>query len=190
LRLAGIVSLLGPLVRELHEAAARRRSLEAILSSCEGLSIGRSVEIRSAHRLRLGRRVMIDTGTVLHCGGMEWSAGEGGIEIGDDSYVGPHCVFFGAGGIRIGSRVLISPSVVIVSHQHTFGAGDQAIAKRPTRFAQVLIEDDVWIGSNAVILPGVRLERGAVVGAGAVVTRSLPPRSLWTGVPAALRRRW
>ena len=99
-------------------------------------------------------------------------------------------MLFGAGGIEIGARALISPAVIVVSHQHTFEKADLPIRSQPTRFSRVVIGDDVWIGSNATILPGVRIGRGAVVGAGAVVTRDVAARSLWTGVPAASRRSW
>jgi acetyltransferase-like isoleucine patch superfamily enzyme len=119
---------------------------------------------------------------------MEWSGGRGGITIGDDTYVGPKAVLFGAGGIDLGGQVLISPGVVITSHQHSFTRVDQAIGEQPVEFAAVVIEDNVWIGSNATILPGVNIGTGTVVGAGAVVTRSLPRRVLSAGVPARVVR--
>jgi acetyltransferase-like isoleucine patch superfamily enzyme len=132
---------------------------------------------------------MIDTGTLLHCGGMEWSQGRGSISIGDDTYIGPKVVLFGAGGIDIGSRVLISPGVLVTSHQHTFVAADKPMSSQPVEFSAVVIEDNVWIGGNATILPGVRIGSGAVIGAGAVVTKSLPPRTMALGVPARVVRR-
>lgn len=184
-------SLYGSLVslgRELRRLAGERRLAEDLIREHEGLSLGRGVEIRSPARLRLGKRVTIENGVLLHCGGMEWSGGRGGIAIGDDTYVGPKAVLFGAGGIDLGVRVLISPGVVISSHQHSFTRVDQAIGLQPVEFGAVVIEDNVWIGSNATILPGVSIGAGTVVGAGAVVTRSLPRRVLSAGVPARVVR--
>ena len=135
----------------------------------------------------LGRDVFIDAGAALHCGGMGWSPG-GGIILGDHVYVGPNAVLFGAGGIEVGNDVLISPGVVITSHQHTFASPDRAIREQPLAFAKVVIEPDVWIGANAVVLPGVRLGRGCVIGAGAVVSRDVPARGIATGVPARVTR--
>jgi galactoside O-acetyltransferase len=145
------------------------------------------VVVRSPRRLSVGRDVVIDAGVVLHCGGMDWSPG-GMIVLGDRVYLGPNAVLFGAGGIEVGSDVLISPGVVITSHQHTFAEATRRIREQPLEFAGVVIEDDVWIGANAVILPGVRLGRGCVVGAGAVVTRDVRSRAVVLGVPAKVCR--
>lgn len=165
-----------------------RELAHKLLRQREGLHLGRWVEIRSPERLHLGKRVVIDSGVPLHCGGMEWSQGRGGISIGDDTYVGPKAVLFGAGGIQIGSRVLISPGVLITSHQHRFVNADEPIASQPAEFNSITIEDNVWIGGNAVILPGVKIGSGSVVGAGAVVTKSVPRRTLAIGVPARVVR--
>ncbi len=152
-----------------------------------GLRIGQGVEVRSPDRLTVGQDVFIDAGVVLHCGGMDWSPG-GGITIGDRSYVGPHAVLFGAGEIHIGADVLISPGVVITSHQHTFVKKDEPIRAQPLDFGLVRIDDDVWIGANAVVLPGLHLGKGSVVGAGAVVTANLPAGAVALGVPARVVR--
>lgn len=146
--------------------------------------IGQRVEIRSPARLVVGLGVMLDTGALLHCGGFAWSDGQGSITLGDRTYVGPYSVLFGAGGITTGRDVLISPHVVITSHQHSLGPGARPICELPTRFEAVTIEDDVWIGSGAVVLPGVTIGAGSVVGAGAVVATSIPSRCVALGVPA------
>ena len=125
---------------------------------------------------------------LLHCGGQEWSGGEGRISIGPNTYIGPTSVLFGAGGIEIGEGALISPAVVITSQQHSFEDRDTDIRDQPLRFAPVTIERDVWIGANATILPGVRLGHGCVVGAGAVVAKDVPPMTVVVGVPAQVAR--
>jgi acetyltransferase-like isoleucine patch superfamily enzyme len=179
-----VISQLRSRFRALRELAGRERERRALAASAPGVRIDPTVTIRSPERLSLGPQVFVDHGVLLHCGGMDWSGGEGGIAIGAHGYVGPNSVLFGAGGIEVGESVLISPGVVITSHQHTFERADADIREQPTEFARVVIERDVWIGANAAILPGVTLGRGCVVGAGAVVTRDVPPGSVVAGVPA------
>jgi len=171
-------------LRLLRTTLGRERVRRRLIGSAPGISIDRTVEIRSPDRLRLSPNVVIDHGSLLHCGGMAWSPDAGGISIGPNAYIGPNCVLFGAAGIEIGEAALISPGVVITSHQHSFRSDKTDIREQPLIFASVAIERDVWIGANATILPGVRLGHGCVVGAGAVVTRDVPPRRVVLGVPA------
>jgi acetyltransferase-like isoleucine patch superfamily enzyme len=101
------------------------------------------------------------------------------------------------GEVRIGDNVMFGPDVTIRGGNHRIdvvGMPMIAVAKEPgdDRFDRgVTIEDDVWVGTRAVILHGVTIGRGAVIGAGAVVTRSVPPYAVVAGVPArVLRLRW
>jgi len=187
-RLRTLPWALASLGGELRRLVGERRLADRLTCQHEGLRLGAYVEIRSPERLCLGKRITIENGVLLHCGGMDWSRKQGGISIGDDTYVGPKVVIFGAGGINIGSRVLISPGVVITSHGHSFAHADRSMSEQPVEFAAVVIEDNVWIGSNATVLPGVKIGSGTVVGAGAVVTKSLPHRVLAVGVPARIVR--
>lgn len=177
----------GPFL-EARRRAAQRRALLRLRASAPGVRIDDTVHIRSPDRLRLAEGVFIDAGVVLHCGGMDWSPEDGGIEIAEHAYVGPNCTLFGAAGIEIGASALISPGVVITSHQHSYAREDVEIRLQPLRFGRVVIERDVWIGANATILPGVRLGTGSIVGAGAVVTRDVPARVIAQGVPARVAR--
>lgn len=166
----------------------RERERRRLVAAFPGAHVARSVEVRSPDRLRLGSDSVVDAWVLLHCGGMEWSGGEGGIDIGARAYIGPNSVLFGAGGISIGDAVQISPGVVITSHQHTFGNRGIDIRDQPLEFGPVVIERNVWIGANASILPGVRIGAGSVIGAGAVVTRDVPAGSVALGVPARVLR--
>jgi acetyltransferase-like isoleucine patch superfamily enzyme len=183
-----VIAAAKSLPRSLRSRLGRRRARRRLLSQGDGVRIHPTVDIRSPERLVVGPQAFVDCGVVLHCGGMDWSPPEGGILIGARSYIGPNSVLFGAGGIEIGDSALISPSVVITSHQHTFARSDVDIREQPLEFGRVVIERDVWIGANATVLPGVRVGEGSIVGAGAVVTRDVPPRTVVLGVPAEVAR--
>jgi len=88
--------------------------------------------------------------------------------------------------IYFGDNVLIGPYVVINSGNHRYVDSSRLIRSQGHKLASIIIEDDVWIGAHAVILPGVRLGRGCVVGAGAVVTKSVEPNMVVAGVPATI----
>ena len=171
-----------------RQSVGRERMRRELMQRGEEVRIAHSVEIRGPERLRIGHHTMVDVGVVLHCGNPEWSPADAGITIGPHSYVGPNSVLFGGGGIEIGESVLLSPGVMIVSHQHTFARRDVDTRLQPLDFGRVVIERDVWIGANATVLPGVRVGAGSVVGAGAVVTRDVPSGKLVLGVPARVAR--
>lgn len=88
------------------------------------------------------------------------------------------------GGIIIGDYVLIGSNVTISSGQHPIDGINPPIFSRPVLPKEIIIEDDVWIGAGAVIMPGVTLKKGTVVGACAVVTKSTEEYSVVVGSPA------
>ncbi len=106
------------------------------------------------------------------------------IEIGSFVNINHDVVIGGQGGVKIGNYVLIGNNVNILSSQHRFDLADTPIHSSGVIYSLILIEDDVWIGCNAVILPGVRIGKGAIVGANAVVTRDVLPFEIVGGVPA------
>lgn len=112
-------------------------------------------------------------------------ANDGGkLIIGDNCSINTN-VQLGAssGKIMIGNNVLIGPNVVLRAADHGIGR-HMLIKNQPHTYGEIFIEDDVWIGANAVITSNVVLHRGTVVGAGAVVTRSTDPYSIVAGTPA------
>jgi galactoside O-acetyltransferase len=88
-----------------------------------------------------------------------------------------------AGKIVIGNNVMIAPNVVLRAANHGSRRATE-MRLQPHEYGEIVIEDDVWIGSNAVITSGVTIARGTLVGAGAVVTKSTTPYSIVGGVPA------
>lgn len=91
--------------------------------------------------------------------------------------------------ITIGDDVLIGPNVVINSGMHNYRDVNLLIRDQGHKIEPINIGNDVWIGANTVIMPGVSIGAGSVIGAGAVVTRSIPPYSVAVGVPARVIKR-
>lgn len=109
------------------------------------------------------------------------------VEIGRGVTIAAFLHIWGGGGVKIGDRVMIGSHVAIASETH-----DPEVHPMNETFvrAPIRIEDDVWIGTHSVILPGVIVGKGAVIGAGAIVTRDVPPLTVVAGVPAKeLRKR-
>ena len=92
----------------------------------------------------------------------------------------------GKGKICIGNNVLIGPNVVLRSSNHSFESIDKPVIEQGMKDGEIIIEDDVWIGSNAVILPNCKIGEGSIVAAGAVVTSNVESYTVVGGVPAKL----
>lgn len=110
------------------------------------------------------------------------------FSVGDYTWIGQQCFFHSAGGLTIGARVGIGPGVKIITSSHTESGRDTAVLFSPIDFAPVFIEDDCDLGVGSIILPGVTVGRGAVVGAGSVVTRTVQPFTVVAGSPARFLR--
>ena len=110
------------------------------------------------------------------------------IEIGSHVYIGHGCVIQSAHGvIRIGNHVMFGPGVNIHGGDHVvkqIGIYMDEAKKKQGQDLPLIIEDDVWVGANAIILKGVTIGRGSVIGAGSVVTKSIPNYSVVVGNPA------
>jgi acetyltransferase-like isoleucine patch superfamily enzyme len=172
------------------------------------VAIENRVRIRFAANIRLGRGVYLDEGVYLHAcpGGIDIGENtllmhhaelhvynfrglpHAGIRIGRDGLVGEFGVIRGPGGVTVGDRVYLSPMVHLYSSNHVFSDPSVPFIEQGITAEGIVIEDDCWIGAMAVILDGVTIGRGSVVGAGAVVTCSVPPHSLVAGVPARVIR--
>lgn len=87
-------------------------------------------------------------------------------------------------GVSLGNDVLLGPNVVINDSNHQFTDIDKPITTQGHTAREIVIEDDVWIAANSVILKGVHIGKGAVVAAGSVVTKDVPPYAVVAGVPA------
>lgn len=127
----------------------------------EGLRIGCDVRIYRPEMVRVGSGCYLGDGVQLY----PWNA-----------------------PISLGNNVLVAAGARMITRKHGFAELDRPMAEQGYSNAPIVIEDDVWIGFQAVILPGVTIGKGSIVGAGAVVTRDVEPGSIVAGVPARLIR--
>lgn len=136
-------------------------------------------------------RYILVKGLFLSCGNsvnIEKGASFGNgrlLIIGDRSGIGRNCLV--ASDTQIGSDVMMAPEVIIFSHNHKFDSLDISMNKQGvTESKPVIIESDVWIGQRAILMAGVRVGKGSIVAAGAVVTKDVLPYSIVGGNPAKL----
>lgn len=180
-----------------------------LILNMKGLAaIENGVRLRFANYIRLENGVYLDQNTYLHAcpGGIE--IGErsivmhgavlhvynfrdmphSGIKIGQDSLIGEYSVIRGQGGVTIGDRVYTSPFSQIIAVNHIFDDPKRPFVEQGITARGITIEDDVWIGASAIITDGVRIGKGAVIAAGAVVTSEVAPHTVVAGVPARVIR--
>lgn len=111
------------------------------------------------------------------------------LRIGSHSWIGPSCFLHGAGGLHIGEYSGIGPAVRIHGAAHIEGGNpEEATVFAPLKYSPIKIEQNCNIGIGATILGGVTIGAHSKVGAGAVVTRSMPPYSVAVGIPAKVIR--
>jgi len=108
------------------------------------------------------------------------------IHLGDHVFLNVLCTILDCNEVRIGHHVMIGPNVQIYTAAHLLGAEPRNQGLEVAK--PITIEDNVWIGGGAILLPGVRVGRNAVVGAGAVVPRDVPANTVVAGNPARVIR--
>lgn len=167
----------GPLDRLMRRAIFR-----AIARSFgDGVTVGSGVGFRHLETFEIGAGVFIGAQAYLQ------GRFDGTCTIGEQTWIGPQA-FFDARALRIGAFVGIGPGARVLGSEHTGLPADVPIVQTDLVIRTVTIEDWADIGMNSVLMPGVTVGRGAIVGAGAVVTSDVPPFAIVTGVPATFRR--
>lgn len=145
---------------------------------CGSVRFGTALTIQAMPNIRIGNGCRIGRGSFL-------TANNGELNLGKNVAVSPLCnIGADQGRIEIEDNVAIGPGAVIRAANHRFAARHLPIMAQGHDPGFVKIEADVWIGANCVILPNVSIGRGAIVGAGAVVTRNVEPYAIVGGVPA------
>lgn len=130
-------------------------------------------------RFSLGRRSVVESYACIN-------NAVGDVIIGDYTRIGLHCTIIGP--VNIGNHVNLAQGITVTALNHNFADGELRIDQQGVSTQPVSIGDDVWIGTNAVILPGVTIGKHVVIAAGAVVTKDIPDNSLAMGVPATVRK--
>lgn len=111
------------------------------------------------------------------------------LQTGDGCYFGQDILLDLVCEIRLGHRVALAPRVMILTHASPASESLLTRCPFPPMSAPVSIEDDAWIGAGAILLPGVRVGRAAMVAAGSIVTHDVPPHTLVAGSPARFIKR-
>lgn len=114
--------------------------------------------------------------------------GMGPVHIGHDTFIGLFDVVIGP--VSIGNSVIIAQNVVLSGLNHGFEDVGTPIKDQPCTTAEIVIEDECWIGANAVVTAGVRIGKHSVVAGGSVVTKDVPPYAVVGGNPARVLKRY
>jgi acetyltransferase-like isoleucine patch superfamily enzyme len=142
-----------------------------------------TIEALSTDGIRLGNGVTIARYSMIKATGVLGNLGVG-LSVGAGSNIGEYSFVGAAGGVTIGARVAIGQRVSFHAENHRYSDDTVPIKEQGVTRQGIVVEDDCWIGSGAIILDGVRVGKGSVVAAGAVVNRDVPPYSVVGGVPA------
>jgi acetyltransferase-like isoleucine patch superfamily enzyme len=160
------------------DALMRRVSLRAMARRCgNNLKVAPGVGLRHPETFEIGDGVMIGEQAIIQ------GRVDGSCVIGDKAWIGPQC-FLDARDLVIGRNVGFGPGARVLGSMHTGVPIDVPIIATDLCIATVRIDDDADIGMGAMLLPGVTVGRGAIVGAGAVVTHDVPPYAKVAGSPA------
>jgi len=173
-------------LQQLRQFTRRLRLRTAGLTFTADARLESGLVLRPGHRdgqlgsIAIGPSATLDTGVVLDAWG-------GSIALGSHVFVGPYTVIYGHGGVTIGDDALVSMHCRILSSNHSVPAIDRHIRWESDVLKPTRIGRDVWLGACFTVLGGVTIGDGCVVGAGAVVTKDLPPGAIAYGVPALVK---
>lgn len=200
-----LLTVLGGLLPGAMGYLTRKICYKRLMGECGGgVQFGKNLSLRHPGKMHIGTGSAIDDDCLLDARGtttgnfvigeqvliaraclIQAKTDAGWLRIGDRCSIGGQCTITSTGGIELGTNVLLAGQCYLGggryhTEQLDVPMMDQGMYSR----GPVVIGDDVWIGAGATILDGVRVGRGAIVGAGAVVTKDVPEYAIVTGVPA------
>ncbi len=172
--------------RRIASIPAPRHVARKTFLRCLGAHIGRGTIIPPCcmpwpHQVWLGKDCRLEPGIYFKFD-WYWKTGPN-IVIGDRVFIGRNVEFNIQGRIEIGNDCLIASGCVFVDHDHGVRLAER-ISDQPSQIGQIILGKDVWIGANSVILKNARIDDGAIIGAGSVVTKPIPAKEIWAGNPA------
>ncbi|MYK88113.1 MAG: acyltransferase, partial [Acidobacteria bacterium] len=169
------------------------------------VTFGCNVVLRHPHKIRIGDDVVIDDGCCLDAKGEDnngidigtgvfigrgtiLSCKNGDIEIGAHANIGFNCEIFSGARVRLGRNTLLAAYTYLVGGDHCHDRTDVPVLHQERLARGIEVEDNAWLGAHVVVADGVTIGRDAIIGAGAVVRRQIPPFSVAAGVPARVIR--
>ncbi len=150
-----------------------------------GAAIGK-IQCEWPNKVSLGSKCEIENNVVFKI--TQPFSDKNYIKIGERVFVGYGCEFNCSTKITVGNDCLIASNTTFVDTGHEIKDLKTNINLQPCVFEEITIADNVWIGTNCVILKGVTIGTGSVIGAGSVVNKSIPEYQVWAGVPARFIR--
>lgn len=156
--------------------------------STDTIEVGNGVYIFKGVRIdgkgHENNRIHLENGVILERNVVIGALNKTCINIGQDTFIGSSVCIAGPGSIKIGKHCLIAAHTGIYANNHNFTDTIKPIKYQGISHQGIVIEDDCWLGHGVKVLDGVTIGRGSVIGAGAVVTKDIPPFSIAVGVPA------
>lgn len=140
-----------------------------------------AITISWPHQVSIGRNCNLEKGIIFKFDGI-WKKGPS-IIVGNEVFIGSCCEFNITSGIKIGNFANIASGCRFIDHDHGKSLATR-IGAQPADERPIFVGNDVWLGCNVIVLKGVQIGDGAVVGAGAVVTKSILANEIWAGIPA------
>ena len=135
--------------------------------------------------VEIGNNFTLGKYAIIECTGVLRNVGNS-LKIGDNVGINHYCFIGVRGNVTIGNNVIFGPRVNVFSENHNFDKLDIPIKHQGVTKEDTIIGNDVWIGANVSIMPGVRIGNGCVIAAGSVITKDVPNFSVAAGVPAKI----
>lgn len=166
-------------------AACRKIYFKAAgLKMGTGVLLGK-ITCQWPQRLALGNHCEVEDNVIFKI--HKPFAGDNYINIGERVFIGNGCEFNCNTKIIIGNDCLIASKTTMVDTGHEISRSNK-IRLQPCTIQEIIISDDVWIGTQCIVLKGVTIGDGSIIGAGSLVNKSVPPYQVWAGVPAKFIR--
>ena len=144
-----------------------------------GIIIEKNVQVlRYTNNISIGKKVILKEGNKL-CSANSKAT----IKIGDNTTLGYHTMIFSSKSIIIGSNCMIAPFCYLIDSNHQIKK-DILLNQQPMIAKNIIIKDDVWLGTSVKVLQGVKINKGAVVAAGSIVNKDIPEYEIHAGIPA------
>ena len=176
-------------VKTLRKQYKRAKIIHQIKMENPTVTIEDDVTIINPQNLVLGKNVLIQKGTILHCGGKKWSNHKGKITLGDGCQIGPYCILYGAGEIEMKKGSGLAMGVRLIAQGgdlSRFKERDLSSVAIPLKFGKITLEEGVWISANSIVLRGVTMGKGAGTSPGSIVHKDVPPFKGVTAPPARI----